>query len=82
MTEGESRYLINKSLGKICFAFNTEASISLEGHYYVDLIDNPNLERVVKSIEMRYSHVKGEPYNVLAKMAYLKTQGEFFILSY
>ena len=25
--EKESKYLINKALGKMCFAFNTEASI-------------------------------------------------------
>jgi hypothetical protein len=68
VAEGESKYLINKSLGKICFALNTEASISLEGHYYIDLTINPNLEKIVRCLPMRYSYVKEDPMSVLAKM--------------
>ena len=65
--EGESKYLINLSLGKICFAFNTEVSISLEGEYYVDLASNPSLERITKSLVIRYSYLKEDPNSVLKK---------------
>jgi hypothetical protein len=67
--ERESRYLINKSLGKICFAYNTEASISLEGHYYVDLTSNPILEKITKSLGIRYSYVKEDPNSILTKLS-------------
>lgn len=65
--EKDSRYLINRSLGKICFAFNTEACISPEGFYYVDLINNPNLEKIIKSLGIRYSYVKEDPNSILTK---------------
>ena len=68
MAEWESKYLINRSLGKICFAFNTEASISPGGLYYIDLINNPNVETITSSLEVRYSYVKETPEIVLAKM--------------
>ncbi|HJS64073.1 MAG TPA: hypothetical protein VJ767_04345 [Nitrososphaeraceae archaeon] len=44
--EKESKYLLDKALGKICFVFNVEASISREGFYFVDLINNPDVESV------------------------------------
>jgi hypothetical protein len=44
--EKESKYLINKALGKICFAFNVEASISQDGFYFVDLTNDQNQEHV------------------------------------
>ena len=66
--EEESKYLINKALGKICFAFNTEASIRLEGLYYKDLSTNQNLETVSKSIRLRRSYLKEDPNITLAKI--------------
>ncbi|MGB7664884.1 MAG: hypothetical protein WBL67_19295 [Nitrososphaeraceae archaeon] len=70
--EQESKYLINISLGKICFAFNTEASISQEGHYYVDLTNNQNQEILVKSLGIRYSSVKENSNSVLEKISSIK----------
>jgi hypothetical protein len=70
--EQESKFLINKSLGKICFAFNTEASISEEGHYYMDLMNHPNQESIVKKLGMRYSYIEEDPYNVLAKISSIR----------
>jgi hypothetical protein len=36
----EAAYHINKALAKICFAYNTEASIG-QGYYVTDLTSNP-----------------------------------------
>jgi predicted glycosyl hydrolase (DUF1957 family) len=60
--------ILRKSLGKICFAFNTEESISPEGFYYADLINNPNLEKITKSLGIRYSYVKEDPNSVLSNL--------------
>jgi hypothetical protein len=70
--EKESKYLINKALGKICFAFNTEASLSQEGHYYVDLTNNQNQEYVYRSFALRWSYLKEDSNITLAKMNSIK----------
>jgi hypothetical protein len=72
--EKESKYLINKALGKICFAFNTEASPSLEAHYYKDLTNNQKLETVCKSVGLRWSYVKEDSDITLKKMKSLKPE--------
>jgi hypothetical protein len=70
--EKESKHLINKALGKICFAFNTEASLSQEGHYYVDLTNNQNQEYVYRSFALRWSYLKEDSNITLAKMNSIK----------
>lgn len=57
----EAWYLIDKSLEKICFAYNTEASINEGGYYVIDLSRDNNRERITKSLRIRCSHVKEEP---------------------
>jgi hypothetical protein len=70
--EKESKHLINKALGKICFAFNTEASLTQEGHYYVDLTNNQNQEYVYRSFALRWSYLKEDSNITLAKMNSIK----------
>jgi hypothetical protein len=71
--EKESRYLIDKALGKICFAFNTEASISLDGYYLIDLTKNQNLECICGSLTIGWSYIMKEDSKItLAKMNSIK----------
>jgi hypothetical protein len=70
--EQESKYLIDKALGKICFAFNTEASISQGGFYLVDLTNNPTVESICNSLTIRWSYVKEDRNITLAKMNSIK----------
>ena len=70
--EKESKYLIDKALGKICFAFNTEASISQDGFYLVDLTNNPTVESICNSLTIRWSYVKEDRNITLAKMNSIK----------
>jgi hypothetical protein len=49
----EGKYLIDKSLAKICFAYNTEASINMLGGYAKDLLATNGLERVSKIVVLR-----------------------------
>jgi hypothetical protein len=64
--EKESKYLIDKALGKICFAFNTEASIFPEDPSYVDLTNNQ--KHICASLGLRWSYVKEDSNNTLAKI--------------
>jgi hypothetical protein len=68
--EKESRYLIDKALGKICFAFNTEASI-FPDPCYIDLTHNQ--KHIFGSLELRWSYVKEDPNITLAKMNAIKS---------
>lgn len=72
----EVRYLINKSLARICFAYNTEASTSESGEYVVDLTHNPNTETISPSLAMRWSHIKEDPTVTLSKIASIKHERE------
>lgn len=72
--EKESKYLINKALGKICFAFNTKASISQEGFYFVDLTNNPNVESVCRSLTIGWSYLKEDSNITLAKINSMKPE--------
>jgi hypothetical protein len=46
----QGKYLIDKLLAKICFAYNTEASIDTSGSYVKDLSAAVSLERVRNGI--------------------------------
>jgi hypothetical protein len=70
----EARYLINKSLARICFAYNTEASASESGEYVSDLSHDPNKELVCSSLTMRWSHIKEDPAITLTKIASISTE--------
>jgi hypothetical protein len=72
--EEESKYLINKSLEKICFAFNTEASVCFDVYYYMDLTADSNQEKISKLFPIRYSYVKEDPNTTLAKMKSLRAE--------
>ena len=65
--EKEAEYLINKSLAKICFAYNTEANLG-DGHYATDLTNNPNTGWVYSESTHRWSSVKEEPSTTLSKL--------------
>jgi hypothetical protein len=69
--EKESKYLIDKALGKICFAFNTEASI-FPDPTYVDLTNNQ--KHIFGSLSLRWSYVKEDPNNTLAKINSIKPE--------
>ena len=71
--EKESKYLVNKALGKICFAFNTEASIC-QICYFVDLTNNQNLELYSGHYFIRNPDVKEAPNITLRKMKSLKPE--------
>jgi hypothetical protein len=70
--EKESKYLIDKALGKICFAFNTEASIFPEDPSYVDLTNNQ--KHICASLGLRWSYVKEDSNNTLAKINSIKPE--------
>lgn len=63
---------IDKSLGKVCFGYNTEALIDKEGFYLVDVIKNPTSERVTKSLTLRWSYVAEDPKEVLTRIESIK----------
>jgi hypothetical protein len=63
--EEESKYLIDKALGKICFAFNTEASI-FSDPYYEDL--SSNQKHISGSLGLRWSYVKEDSNMTLTKI--------------
>ena len=65
--EKESKYLINKALGKMCFAFDTEASIC-QVCSYIDLTNSQNLEVYSGYSFIRTADVKEAPNITLAKM--------------
>lgn len=64
----EAAYQINRALAKICFAYNTEASIDESGFYYKDLSKEPSGERVATSLGIRWSYVKEEPQTTLSNI--------------
>ena len=65
----EARYLINKSLARICFAYNTEATINGGGEYVIDISHDPDTETIYSSLNMRWSYVKEDPTIALSKIA-------------
>jgi hypothetical protein len=69
----EAQSLIDKALEKICFAYNTEASIDKSGRYVIDLSNDPNKELISKSLHMRWSHVKEDPQITLLNIASLNS---------
>lgn len=72
--EKESKYLINKALGKICFAFNTEASICQEEFYFVDLTNSQNQEYICGIFTLRWSYIKEYSNITLAKINSIKPE--------
>jgi hypothetical protein len=72
----EARYLINKSLSRICFAYNTEATISESGEYVIDISNDPNTETMYSSLNMRWSYVKEDPTITLSKIASISAEKE------
>lgn len=65
--ESEAAYKINKSLARICFAYNTEASLG-NGHYAIDLTKVPNTEWVYGKSMHRWSYLKEDPSTTLSKI--------------
>jgi hypothetical protein len=71
--ENEAAYQINRSLSKICFVYNTEASIG-QGCYEVDLTNDPNNEYIYTEFRDRWSYVKEDPSTTLSKIETLDPQ--------
>lgn len=59
---------IDKSLGIVCFSYNTEASIRKSALYVVDLTSSPNKMRVSTERTLRSSYVAEKPQDVLLKI--------------
>lgn len=67
----EAMYLIDKALGRICFAHNIEASIDEDACYLIDLSKDTGRERVRKSLRARWNYVKQKPQITLSNIASL-----------
>nr|MDQ3968928.1 hypothetical protein [Thermoproteota archaeon] len=67
----EAMYLIDKTLGRICFAYNIEASINEDACYLIDLSKDTGRERVRKSLRARWNYVKEKPPITLSNIASL-----------
>jgi hypothetical protein len=76
----EGRHMVDKSLAKICFAYNTEASVNMIGSYAKDLLATNTLERVSKSIVLRWSHCKEDPQTTLQNIASIKAANKKEVL--
>ncbi len=61
---------INKALSRICFAYNSEASLR-EGYYAVNLTDDPNNEWTYVESVHRWSVRKEDPSTTLSKLELL-----------
>jgi hypothetical protein len=55
---------------------NTEASISQDGYYYVDITNKPNVVITVKSLGIRYSFIKDNSNRVLARISSIKPDNQ------
>jgi hypothetical protein len=71
--ENEGKYQINKSLAKICFAYNTEANLH-DGHYAIDLINKPEIEWLYVEQMHRWSYLKENPSITLSKIESLNAE--------
>ena len=69
----EAAYQINKSLAKICFAYNTEANLG-NGHYATDLTNDPDNGWVYAESMHRWSYVKEDPSTTLSKIESLSAR--------
>lgn len=65
--EQEASYQINISLSKICYAYNTETNLG-DGHYAIDLTNDPKNEWVYGQFMDRWSYIKEDPNTSLSKM--------------
>ena len=70
----EAKYLIDKSLSWICFAYNTEASIDISGSYVKNLSATDSMERGTKWFIIRWSYVKEDPATTLSKIESLSAE--------
>lgn len=69
----QGKHLIDKSLARICFAHNTEASINLNCSYVKDLSVTDSMERVRNSVVLRWSGpLKTDPQTTLKNIASIK----------
>jgi hypothetical protein len=71
--ESEAKYQINRSLARICFAYNTEANLH-DGHYAIDLTNKPEIEWVYVEQTHRWSYVKEDPFTTLSKIESLDSE--------
>jgi hypothetical protein len=58
----------DKSLSKICFAYNTEALIKKDGLYLVDLTNTPNSERIESNFTVRVGYLSENSQSTLSKI--------------
>jgi hypothetical protein len=66
-----AKYLINKSLSKLCFAYNNEPSIIQNSYYVIDMSDSHHRERITKSLSLRWSNIWEDPQSTLSKIEML-----------
>lgn len=64
----EALLKVDKSLSKICFAYNTEALIKNDGLYFIDLTNSPSKERVESRFMMRWGYLAEPSRDTLSKI--------------
>ncbi|HEY6755748.1 MAG TPA: hypothetical protein VI037_00005 [Nitrososphaera sp.] len=67
----DAMYLIDKSLGRICFAYNIEPSMSENASYVTDLSKDTGMEKIRKGLRSRWNYVKENPQITLSKITSL-----------
>jgi hypothetical protein len=63
-------YLIDKALGRVCFAHNIEPSMSENASYVADLSKDRSMEKIRKGLRARWHHVKENPQITLSNIQY------------
>lgn len=69
----QGKYLIDKSLAIICFAYNTEASIDISGSYVRDLTNPNSMEHLTKGVIIRWSDIKEDAQTTLSNIASIQS---------
>ncbi len=64
----DAMYLIDKALGRVCFAHNIEPSMSENASYVTDLSKDTSMEMIRKGLRARWNYVKENPQITLSNI--------------
>ena len=67
----DAMYLIDKALGRVCFAHNIEPSMSENASYVTDLLKDTSMEKIRKGLHARWNYVKENPQITLSNITSL-----------
>src|SRR5215210_7238938 len=67
----DAMYLIDKALGRVCFAHNIEPSMSENVSYVTDLLKDTSMEKIRKGLRARWNYVKENPQITLSNITSL-----------